>query len=412
MDGYTAMTNWALFAGMAGLGAWYYWPRGKTIPQQKIPLVREAVKKESKRPTRQESYAEKAAKPVPASVQGAPDTKSAQPQANGVKKRKANTQPAIQTTAATGVEQEDDDAIDMSTRQFAEQMRKARQGVDVKQSNSKDTRVKTVKPKNNQNMSSGSSQEGDDDWEPAVVSPTLRSTGVDDMLEPAPQGPNALRITAPTKPQKEKVNKPKKEEVVETKKQRQNRKKREAEKAAIAETNNATKSLQEQQRRTARLARGEPAKNGVPVPAAPVENPWQEQNAAREAQLPAVVSNGTQSQTQLLDTFDVESNSSSNAEVSTAATSIADQGPHVTSGEEDLQKALEESEQETGWTVQSTKKSKKKVTSGDATPVQQPVIVSGNNKTKADNGISKPSGFAALTDELQESPDRDSAWTA
>lgn len=400
-DSYQALTNWACFAAVAGAAIWYYLPTEKK--PQKPAAVKEAlkeVKKDTKKPNRKDTYAQKAAQPAAENSSRPIDSQSQQ---NGNKKRKANTQPAGQSTPAPAAAQPAEDEIDMSTRQFAEQMRKAQQGVSVKQAGNNESRVRTVKAKSSQInspvLSSGSSQDDGDEWAPAASS-AARSTGIDDMLEPVTPGPNSLRITAAQAPAKERVNKAKKEEVVETKKQRQNRKKREARQAEQQEAQQSQKALAEQQRRTARIARGEPAKNGINIPSAPVTNPWSEPNAAREAQLPAVVSSGGHSQ--LLDTFDVDSNSSSNAENSTAATSIADHPPAENAA------PVEEAAADSGWTTQTSKKAKKKGGNGDATPVQQSTTVNGT-KPKA---AGKPSGFQALQDEYVERADTDSAWTA
>lgn len=396
----------------AGAGLVYYYT--STDKKAQKPTVGQEVKRETKKAARKvQGYADKAAKAVPnVSTTGLSDVQGDTAQ-SASKKRKATAQPVQQSHVTPVVERDDDQGFDQSTRQFAEQMRQARQGVDVKKTDRSETRVKTIKPKNGHIappvLSSESSQAEDDQLPPVESSPALKSTGIDDMLEKEAPGPNSLRITAPTAPAREKSNKVKKEEVVETKKQRQNRKKREEKQAAMAEERRQQKALEEQQRRTARIARNEPAKNGTSIPPAPANNPWREQNAQAEAQ---VVSSSNQNQ--LLDTFDVDSNSSSNAGEanSTAATSTTDQTPASLGAEDaDYKKIMEESNLEDGWTdVKTSKKARKQTTNGDVTPVPSAANGSSNKKQVTTSGLS--SKFSALQDELEERADTDSQWTA
>lgn len=402
--------KWAVVVAAVGAGTLYY---NSTSKKGQKPASVQEVKKESKKAARKvqnvvHSYTDQAVKSVTSeSTTGSTDNRDGTVQTGASKKRKANTQTTTQSDAALVAQREDDDdnddAIDHSTRQFAERMRQARQGVDVKKTERGQSRVKTVKPKGGQVsspvLSSGSSQAEDDRWSPATAPSTLKSSGIDDMLEKEAPRPNSLRITAATQPIKEKANRPKKEEVVETKKQRQNRKKREERQAADAEAQAAQKRLEEQQRRTARIARGEAAKNGVQIAPASAENPWSESNARVEAQV-ATSSN----QNQLLDTFDIESNSSSNAgEVnSTAATSTTDQTPSTTNAEDgDFQKIIEESNLEDGWTdVKTTRKAtRKQQGNGDVTPTQAAAIPSQPRKNAKVN--SRPTGFGALQDDAE-----------
>lgn len=387
--------------------AFYYTSQNRKQAPKPATLkdVKKEVRSEVKKTARKAESAAK--KQVPSLAVDEAQKSDVSSKGNGKNKRKATTQPIPQAPAAPVVQQDDDDALDMSTRQFAANMKKVRDGVDMKKTDSKETRVKTRKTKSMDSpiLSSGSSQNGDaeNEWS-QVASPALRSSGIDDMLEPAAPGPNALRITAPLKPVKEKVNKQAKPVAVESKKQRQNRMKNEASKLAREEAESARRVQQEQQRRTAREGRGEAARNGVSIPAAPVQNPWAEQNAAREVQRPVKTGDNAQ----LLDTFDVESTGSSNADrISTAATSTTD-GPTDgnQSEEDDYAKAIAESERETGWNeVKSSKKTKKNTqneATGNTTPVPAPAPVAkpvASIKTAA-NG--KPVGFQALQDEYEQ----------
>lgn len=400
MDGWQTVQNWSIFGALVGAACLYYYkPNGKQAPKQ-APLkeAKKEVKSEVKKTAKKvESAAKKQAPKV--AVEETSKTASAG-KGTGKNKRKANTQPAPASSTAPTKQHDEDDALDMDTRHFAASLMKAREGVDMKKTDNKETRVKTVKTKTIDSplLSGGSSNHGDadNDWS-LVSSPALRSSGIDDMLEPAAPAPSALRITAPSKPVKEKINKPTKEAAVETKKQRQNRRKKENERQAREAAEDVRKVQQEQQRRTAREGRGEAARNGIPIPAAPAQNPWSEENAARDVQLPVKAGDSAQ----LLDTFDAESTSSSNADrISTAATSTTDDPAE----DDEYAKAVAESARETGWNeVKSTKKTKKsshsETTTGDTTPVAAPVRKPAASPKTSSNG--KPVGFQALKDEYE-----------
>ncbi|KXT13768.1 hypothetical protein AC579_6593 [Pseudocercospora musae] len=403
-DKYEALQSWGFALVLFAAVGYYYASTGKKAPSkqpQKSTPARETKPDLKKAAKKVPSHAEKASA-APRDVSSGSEQ---QPQAsqNGPKKRKANTQTPIQTSSAVTAEQIDDEEIDMSTRHFAESLRRAQEGTDLKKINNTEARVKTVKAKNSQAIdaptpvSGPSSRPNDDNWS-STASTALQASGVDDMLEPTTSGPNSLRITAPTKPVKEKTNKPKKEAQEETKKARQNRQRKEAEQAARAQADAEQKRLMEQQRRIAREARGEPARNGVTISSVPVKNPWADENAARDAE---VASSGNQAP--LLDTFDVESNSSSNAGISTAATSTTD---NVGSGDDDLSRALAESNHESGWSEVKTKKVKNKNTqNGDVTPVPNTAVAGG----KTAQPQKKLSRFGALRDEYV---DNSSNWEA
>ncbi|KAK4638312.1 uncharacterized protein CLAFUR5_00757 [Fulvia fulva] len=416
------LQNWLIFASIIGGVAWYYWPKGKTVP--KPAQAAKEVKKDVKKAAR------KLEKPKTLDT-GVKSTEQPQSYADAAKedaaehsnkKRKTAAQQGYAQAASNAVVERKDaeEDIDMSTRQFAANMQKARQGIQVKSTNNKETRVKTVKAKSPvqaPTISSGSSQQdADEEWSSASVQ--AQAGGVEDMLEPAAPGPSALRITASEKPTKDKVNKQSKKQEVETKKQRQNRKKTDDARLAREEADREQKANMEKQRRIARESRGEPAKNGVPISSAPVTNPWKEQNAAREAQISAVGNTGAPAQ--LLDTFETESNSSSHQEPSTAATSVTDATPEVATvvgsdtasdttpryseqavaGKDEYAKAITESEQDSGWNeVKVSKKSKKSNsnsnTKGDATPVAAPVA---NGKQTKGTANSRRTMFSALGD--------------
>lgn len=168
----------------------------------------------------------------------------------------------------------------------------------------------TVVPdiKDQSGNSSTTGADADDDLS-ATNSPDFGATrhgdgGVSDMLEASAPGPSVLRLTESTKPQRPSVPKQSKlAEVHENKKQRQRKAKKEAERAAHEQAEKERRVLLEKQLRTAREARGEPAKNGVPVSAPPKSNAWTKPtNGTATDSAPA--HEASRSSIPLLDTFD------------------------------------------------------------------------------------------------------------
>jgi len=376
MESWQSVQSWGLFVLVGGALWWYYTPAAKKVARPAPPAVGKESKPKAKKP---------ASAPKPQATASLNDAANDNVAVDSNKKRRTEIQ-----TMTTPLEQKaDKDEIDTSTRQFAQSMTQARQGIQMKSNEKSQQRVKTVKT-GTPLLSSGSSQaDAEEEWS-SVVSLAPRAGAVDDMLEPTASGPSALRITAPERPVKAKAPKPVKKAEVETKKQRQNRKKVEEKRAAREAEDVIQNQMKENQRRTAREARGEPAKNGVSAPA-PVSNPWAEKNAARDEQLPVHTTNG--GNVQLLDTFETESNSSSNQGVSTAATSTTDAAPSrwaddVTSSE-----------------VKSNKKLKKKASQADTNGASTPVLDKNNTASR----------FGQLRDEADNSASSDladSAWAA
>jgi hypothetical protein len=233
------------------------------------------------------------------------------------------------------------------------------------------------------NASSTAGADADDDLSP-VASPSSNAfkapsgRDVSDMLGPQTAAPNVLSIkpaekpSKPTKPQALKAEAPQ-----ESKKARQNRKKAEEAKAAREAEEKERQALLEKQRRTAREARGEPAKNGLQAAKAPSSNAWTTVSSRGAVQPPASAPTG-----QLLDTFDAASTASS-SEVPTNGTvptpdSLSNSGHNnaALSEEEQVKIAMEDT---TAWeTVPKGKKQKKKTVveddSDSVTPqVAQPV---------------------------------------
>ncbi|OAK98953.1 hypothetical protein IQ06DRAFT_25470 [Phaeosphaeriaceae sp. SRC1lsM3a] len=267
--------------------------------------------------------------------------------------------------------------------------------------------------------SSTAGADADDDLSPiaspsgnAVKAPSGRD--VSDMLGPRSGSPSVLSIKPADKPARApKPQAVKAEAPSESKKARQNRKKAEEAKAAREEEEKQRQALLEKQRRTAREARGEPAKNGLTAAKAPASNAWTTV-PSRGAVQPASATTG-----QLLDTFDAASTASSSATNGTAPTpdSLSNSGytNAALSEEEQVKLALEDT---TAWeTVAKGKKQKKKagedeveaVTPQAAQPVKPVHIDKFVRPTIAEN--KKPSSrYQILQEEFVAGADNADDW--
>ncbi|KAF2463369.1 uncharacterized protein BDR25DRAFT_114341 [Lindgomyces ingoldianus] len=238
--------------------------------------------------------------------------------------------------------------------------------------------VREVGDKTEAYLSAASSTAGadaDDDLSPAM-SPALGATNlqapsgkdVSDMLEPHGAAPAVLKInpsekpSRPSKPQQQRA-----ESLQETKKQRQNKRKAEEAKAQREADEKQRQILLEKQRRTAREARGEAARNGLQAAQAPTSNPW---TAVRSSSRTGAAPGGHDGQ--LLDTFDPEVGSTaSSSEIATNGTSATTDSlsnsthwTNLPSEEEQLRMAMEDS----AWTtVPKGKKQRKNKAAGSTT---------------------------------------------
>lgn len=424
MDGWQVAQNYLGFAVLAGgIGGYYYYTTKRNQPVTAANRRRSTNDFNKTKSDRRMSVKEKDA----GQSSAASEKEGKQSDAASSKKKKApkkeQKQPQQQkekpkadpTPEVVVQDDKPEKESDISMAQFAQGMTQARQGAKLAPPKSKESRIRTVKQSSARDapgLSSESSQAGgetgaeaDDDMSPAA-SPALNSGDVSDMLEPTRSGPSSIRLTAPLNPQKERAPKQAKEQVVESKKARQNRKKVEERRIQREAEEKERKALEEKQRRSAREARGEPAKNGIPVARAPVNNPWEEQNAAAAATVQTGATVNGASNGPLLDTFDAESTGSSTGglENSTAATSTTEANPTQYENEDALvAKAMKESEDESGWTTVSVGKKQQKKrsdSSGEATPIEKPKVekpkISSPVKSTFNTNISKPTGFAAL----------------
>lgn len=235
---------------------------------------------------------------------------------------------------------------------------------------------------------------------------------VSDMLASSGSAANVLSIKASDKPAKApKAKAQKVESSQETKKQRQNRQKKEAEKAQREEDEKVRQVLLENQRRTAREARGEPAKNGVPAKL-PSNNPWSGQSSGGAVQAPSVPTG------QLLDTFDVASTASSSATNGTQNTpdTVSNSGSYngLPSEEEQLRLAMED---DSAWTtIPKGGKKQKAVQVGEegnttsATPVQPVKAAQAPQIKKVENRAPVSSSRYNILSEPFTTTEKDSDW--
>lgn len=262
------------------------------------------------------------------------------------KKQPAAPSPSPSPAPAAKRQESEDVAQEEDNKAWAQQLASLKKGTTLAPPTRTDSRNRTVK-QSAANFSSASSNaaDADDDLTPAM-SPSLAAGDVSDMLEPTAAGPSVLRLTESNKPVKS--NQPRQQAQVsaqETKKQRQNRKKVEERRLLREAEEKERQTLLETQRRTAREARGEPAKNGVSVSKPPTSSAWAAQVANRATEPPAVAVTGGDAP--LLDTFEQNADSV------------------LPSEEDQLRLAKQISQDDSGWnTVAKGKKQKKKALAG------------------------------------------------
>lgn len=354
------MTSWAIFIAIAALGTWYYTRNSTTPPQRGRPLQR------------------------------AGDNS------------KDTSLDWIESEAKTKV-----NAAAKAVKNKTAAPRKA---------------AKKASEKVEAYVSGASSTAGaDDDQSPIVSSAPAASAGtkapsgrdVSDMLEAQAPAPKVMSIkpsekpARPSKPQEQRSETPQ-----ETKKQRQNRKKAEEAKATRQAQEAERKTLEEQQRRAARIARGEPAKNGLQAAPEPNSNAWTAVGSSKKA--PAVLAQG-----QLLDTFEPEVvPTATSSEARTNGKASAPSGANLNalpSEEEQMRLAMEDS----AWTtVAKPKKQRKTKVPGEedgsdsgipqeAAPVQAPIK---KNVTKPVENTKPLSRYELLAQPTSKTHADDSDW--
>ncbi|TPX16767.1 uncharacterized protein E0L32_003708 [Thyridium curvatum] len=318
---------------------------------------------------------------------------------------------------------------EVDNREFARQLSNAKQGTNFTSKSKEETRQKSVKQSRAKEMpapvekkgsapSSTTGADADDD-QSSVASPSINATkagDVSDMLEPAGSGPSVLRLTG-TEEKKAKEKKTKAPQPTETKKQRQNRRKAEAAKADREEAEKARKVLEEQQRRTARIAEGRAAKDGSAFMASQAaSNAWT--NNGVNGSSKAAESNFIP--VQPLDTFDSKPAPVPNPPKA-AATSGDSWVSSLPSEEEQMEAALKDDD---AWSTVKTKprKGKKKDETTESVtttaPASQPAVAVAAPAVKSQPANGRPakpfhqtSSFAALsTDDPAEDEDDEEEW--
>ncbi|KAI0111642.1 hypothetical protein F4814DRAFT_362321 [Daldinia grandis] len=304
---------------------------------------------------------------------------------------------------------EDEAAGKKADREFARQLSTTHAGTkfstksdDKKQKSVKQSKAQEIPDASAGKASVPSSHAGDaDDDLSSQASPVVgavNSHDVSDMLEPVASGPSVLRLTDvdSVKPKERKQKAP---EVVETKKQRQNRKKAEAAKAAREEEEKERKVKLEQQRRTARIAEGRPAKDGSSFTAS-AQNAWNEK------------STNNNSTVQPLDTFEQKPKVEPTKPSTVSAAGTTKKSDPWLSGVPSEEEQMELLRQEDSWNEVKTKKKGKKKdasdVSGPSAPATNGRSATSTSTVKAPapiNGTKKPIlvssnfSFAALTPE-------------
>ncbi|KAG9763439.1 hypothetical protein KCU77_g9474, partial [Aureobasidium melanogenum] len=348
--------SWAVALIGAAAVYYYYFQHGKPVANRTrsasvsdfvAPQPKAARRRDSTKPKPKTEATKATGVTLPElSVQSGDDSSTTKV-SDGSKKRKAGkkqtTAPAPSLTPAPAPkrqELDDDVAQEEDNKAWAQQLASLKKGTSLAPPARTDSRNRTVK-QSSKTFSSASSNaaDADDDFTPSM-SPTLAAGDVSDMLEPASAGPSVLRLTGSDKPTK--ANQPRQTQAQEqeTKKQRQNRKKVEERRLQREAEEKERQVLLENQRRTAREARGEPAKNGIPVSKPLTSSAWAADVASRVTQAPAVAVTGESAP--LLDTF--EQSTSNGA-----------------SEEDQLRLAKQISQDDSGWnTVPKGKKQQKK----------------------------------------------------
>jgi hypothetical protein len=367
--------SWAVVLTSGAILYWYYTNHNDKAKNRAARVLHSIPEVTTKPNRRREDLktSSKSSTPVPTELNSS-DGGSA---IDRSKKRKAQkkVKPEPPTTSVAPVIHTVDDEAE-NDKEWAQRLAGNKKGTNLAPPERKDARQRTVRQgaantaAGFSTASSTTGAEADDDMSPAM-SPTLVASSpsgrdVSDMLEAPAPGPAVLRLTEPVNPAPNKKPQQKQSAapVQESKKQRQNRRKAEERKLQREEDEKERRVLLEKQLRTAREARGEPAKNGMQAAKAPTSNAWTTVGGSKKA-APQQASATTSAP--LLDTFDQDSNTSgSNAPASGAsATTMGTNYAELPSEEEQTRWALADS----GWsTVPAGRRGRKKTANSSTGP--------------------------------------------
>ncbi|MCJ1243672.1 hypothetical protein MMC30_000869 [Trapelia coarctata] len=415
--------SWTVVA-IVGVGAYWYYTnqqkdkRGPTVVTQPVQPFRRKVEAKNKRKKDAASRAPDKAASDAATAASVSLPSSSGEQAKhrkGGKKKPANSAKSSAVDMTSEAPLVDgrggDDEID--NKEFARQLTSVQTGTTLTNTGKAVKPPRTVKQsrlngagngapdpvlpdiKDLSGDSSTTGADADDDYS-ATNSPEFGATrrgeeGVSDMLEAPAPGPTVLRLTESTKPQRPSAPKqPKSTEAQESKKQRQRKAKKEAEKAALEQAEKERRVLMEKQMRTAREARGEPAKNGLPVSAPPKSNAWTKPtNGTDTGSTP--VNEANRSPIPLLDTFDqapkpVNGNQQNTAVKRDPESSVSDSKLSDLNwpSEEEQMRMLDEIEGSSSWQMVNGKKRRgsKKPESVKEAVAKSNAVQSGDVKSK------------------------------
>jgi len=329
----------AIGAAIGGAYVYYNWDKLK-LKQAVTPvsdLAREVA------PTKPSTKKKKAAKPTPA-----------QPKA---------ATPAAPTPATVDDDDDDDNggaAVQDNDKDWARQLQARKTGVSItgpaaaKAAPSKKQNKSKKQDTNGTSTSTASELDAASSGTAGLAKAPVAG-GVSDMLDAPAPAASVLRITGEEKAKKQQ---PAKEvQAQETKKQRQNRRKVEEQKIQRDADEKQRQVLLENQRRTAREARGEPAKNGMTSAAVPSSSVW----TAASSQDTSASTENTSQTAPLLDTFEQEAAPTPATTKPASKKSITDDIP----SEESQMQMLNEIDGNSGWNeVSKGKKVKGKATNG------------------------------------------------
>lgn len=392
----SAAVNWGVILAVGFAGFRYY----KTNEKNKATLKAKIS-----------STAPNATKP---STEARPKERTKRAASSQAKSTVVKTETAPRLQSSTNDQEEKED---MS---WAKELAEKQKGTNLSAPKRNDLKQKTVKQGKANNKaaqmtpeSSTTGGDAGDELSPAV-SPSLPAVeskqsvpsgnDVSDMLEPEAPPPATLKITDSGKP-----SKPKREQKAappqETKKDRQNKKKAEEKKLQREADEKIRQQLAEKQRKTAREARGEPAKNGLASAPAPSSNAWKE---SQHVATPAPAANG-----QLLDTF-----ASENQKVQTVSNgtngnkSNGDKwwsSDNVPSEEEQARILAEQDD--SNWNQVVTKKGKKKNKAADDSVLEESASDTPAPAVQAPVLEKKQPSYSNGTYAALQTHDEDEGWT-
>ena len=415
--------SWAIMLAGGALAYWYYTSRNQpksnkaraATDSEPVQLQAKPNKRRDDNKPRRKTEDTSIGRPVGSD---AAVTSSDEPSRSVVKdqgkKRKAGPDAPAPAAAISPVSAKKDEP-EQDNQAWAQQMASVRKGTTLEAPARAGAKNRTVRPTSavdaSPAISSASSTggaEADDDLTPAR-SPALAAGDISDMLEKQAPGPSVLRLTGSSDSSSANKARPQKEfQPAETKKQRQNRKKLDDRKLEREAAERERQSMMENQRRTAREARGEPARNGIPIGKPPAVSAWAAQtiNRVTEAPVPSTTANGAP----LLDTFEPESSLGVND--SAAATSTTSRQFHS----DNDATGIATSADQTGWNTVGKKKQRK--ANSDTEEVASPPVIAEKPAVAAPvvQPTKAPSNNYALLDvsstfDAGSHPD-DSQWSA